>query len=142
MRWLVLDEVLVIERKVKAAARSHVPSTEFSPETLMIEMMAQTGALLLGAETDYQEDLVFAKIERASFNANFERHQILYIQANAESLRPEGAWLEGCVKNESGEIGRARFLLMNVGHLIPGKEEPITFHHAFMDYFRVREKIK
>ncbi len=142
MRWLLLDEVLVIERKVRAVTRSHVPSSEFSPEILMMEMMAQTGALLLGAETDYQEDLVFAKIEEASFNPPIKENQVIYIHAQSENLRREGARLEGWVENESGRIAHARFLLMNVGHLIPGKEEPVTFHRAFMDYFRIREKIK
>ncbi|HXV27847.1 MAG TPA: hypothetical protein VD913_02670 [bacterium] len=142
MRWLVLDEVLAIERKVRASARSHVPSSPFSPEILIIEMMAQTGALLLGAESDFKEDLVFAKIEKAAFATHFEKNQTLFIEAHSEALRTEGAWIEGSVNHEDSEIGRARFLLMNIGHLIPGKEEPVTFHHGFMDHFRIREKIK
>ncbi len=142
MRWLLLDEILVIERKVKASARSHVPSSEFSPEILMMEMMAQTGALLLGAETDYQEDLVFAKIEEASFNAPVKENQVIYIHARPVNLRREGAQFEAWIENESEKIAEARFLLMSVGHLIPEKEEPVTFHKVFMDYFRIREKIK
>ncbi len=142
MRWLLLEEVLSIQRKVKARTRSRVPFSPVSPEILMVEMMAQTGGLLLGAESDFQDDLIFAKIEKADFAQNTEAGRTIYIEAESENLRPEGAWLDGRILDENEmPIASSRFLLMNVGHLFPERNHSITFHSAFMNYFRVREKV-
>ena len=142
MRWVLLDEVVVIQKKVKALTRSHVPQTEFSPEILMIEMMAQTGALLLGAENDFQEDLVFAKIENAAFENHFRSGESVQIEAWSDELRPEGAWMEGRIEKDGVKIAQSRFLLMNMKHLLPTHQEPITFHSNFMDHFQIRDKVK
>ena len=140
MRWLLLDQVVVIEKKKRACSRSRVPETGFSPELAMIEMMAQTGALLLGAESDFKEDLVFAKIEKAEFSGGLRAGDSLEIEAASDNLRPEGAWFEGIIRHRGRSAASARFLLMNVGHLAGGG--PVTFHDAFMNYFKIREKIK
>jgi 3-hydroxymyristoyl/3-hydroxydecanoyl-(acyl carrier protein) dehydratase len=142
MRWLLLDEVVLIEKGVLAQTRSHVPAEEVGPEILMMEMMAQTGALLLGAENDFQEDLVFAKIEKADFQRNLHEGDVLHIEAESENLRPEGAWMDGRIHHDEDLVATSRFLLMNVGHLVRGETKPITFHDAFMNYFRIRDRIK
>ena len=142
MRWLVLDEVLMIERKGAACSRSHVPDQEFSAELLLIEMMAQTGALLLGLEKDFSDDVIFAKIEVADFCQPMKPGESIQIKATSENIRSEGSWIDGEVFNQTGALARARLLLMNVGHLLPGETKPITFHKAFMDHFKIREKIK
>jgi len=142
MRWLLLDEVLSIQKSFLAKTRSHIPQTKVSPEVLMIEMMAQTGALLLGAESDFKEDLVFAKIEEARFECPLRPGEMLQIEADSDNLRSEGAWLNGRIQSDRGIIAKARFLLMNVGHLIAGRAQPITFHPVFMSYFRIRDKVR
>ena len=68
MRWLLLDEVLTIRKGELARSRGRIPGGTFSPEPLLIEMMAQTGAVLLGAEDDFSKDMVFAKIQEANFS--------------------------------------------------------------------------
>lgn len=143
MRWLLLDEIIKIEKKVTARTRSRVPGGPVSPELLMMEMMAQTGALLLGAEKDFEEDVVFAKIERASFENGWRSGDSIEIEAASENLRPEGAWFEGSIRKMHGAVvARGKFLLMNVGHLLPNQTKPVTFHEAFMNHFRVREKVR
>ena len=142
MRWLLLDEVVSVQRGTRATTRSHVPAGWASPELLMVEMMAQTGALLVGAENDYREDLIFAKIEDAQFDRGYRSGESIRIEAESESLRDEGAWLDGRIHNDAGLVARARFLLMNVGRLIPGQTKPITFHEAFMNHFKIREKVR
>ena len=141
MRWLLLDEILSIQKKEVAKAQSRIPQAEYSSELLLVEMMAQTGALLLGAESDFKEDVIFAKIERAEFGRLLSGEKI-EIEAKCENLRSEGSWFEAQVKSEKGTLAKARFLLMNVGHIIPGSTEPISFHENFMNHFKVREKIK
>ena len=141
MRWLLLDEVLSIEKQKRASARSRVPQAPFSAEFLMIEMMAQTGALLVGLEKDFEEDLIFAKIESAVFYPGFKPGESIHIEASADGLSSEGGWLEADIKTSRGLAAKARFLLMNVGHLVPGRKKSITFHDAFMEHFRIKEKI-
>ena len=138
MRWLVLEEILEIGQGRGARTRSRVPASGVSPEPLMIEMMAQTAALVLGAEKDYSEDLVFAKIQDMNFTGEFHPGEFIEITACSDQLREEGAWFDCAVSGPSGKIAEGKVLLMNVGHLIPGRAEPVTFHKAFMDHFSVR----
>ncbi|MBI3306539.1 MAG: hypothetical protein HYZ84_01860 [Candidatus Omnitrophica bacterium] len=142
MRWLLLDEVVAIRRGEFAHTRSRIPETSVTVELLLMEMMAQTGALLLGAEKDFQEDLVFAKIEEASFHSGFEPDQKIEIRAVSDNLRPEGAWFHAEVHTGSQKIAGGRFFLINVGRLVPNQTKPITFHENFMNHFQIRRKIQ
>ena len=142
MRWHLLDEVLEIRKGVSAHARSRVPVCEFSPEVLLIEMMAQTGALVMGAENHFKEDVVFAKIQDARFPAIPVLGESIEISASADGLRPEGSWMEGSVRNSHGVLASARILLIHPASLVPEKNESTTFHPAFMNHFKILEKIK
>lgn len=143
MRWLLLDEVLEIRPKEFSLTRSHVPSAPFSPEVLMLEMMAQTGGLLFGAEADFHDDIIFGKVERASFRGPFEPFRPLEIRVTAEDLHPEGAaWFNGRMTSGDTLLAEARFFLVNAGRLIPGREQSLTFPQAFLEHFQVRQKIR
>ena len=142
MRWLLLDEIIKIEKGKVAETRSHVPHCEFSPEPLLIEMMAQTAGLLLGLENDYEKDLIFAKIESAEFKGPFNSGNSLWIEATSEALKPEGAWLECVIQTNGEEVARARLLLMSVERLLPEQKKSITFHETFMSRFQVLSKVQ
>lgn len=141
MRWLLLDEITVIEKGKRVRAKSRVPEKGASPEVLMIEMMAQAGGLLIGAQTDYQEDLIFAKIEDAEFHQPLELGAPIEIEATSDAIKPAGGWIDAVIRNQGKPLAKARLLLMNVGPLRPETREPVSFHRAFMDYFKVREKV-
>ena len=141
MRWLLLEKVDSIHKGKKAIAFSKVPQAPYSPEVLFIEMMAQTGGLLVGAESDYQKDLIFAKIEHATITNIPKCGTPLQIEAWSESLGAEGGWLEATVTCAGGSVARAKLLLMAVAGLSAGQTKSITFHEAFMDHFNVREKV-
>lgn len=143
MRWLLLDEVLEICPKEFSLTRSHVPSAPFSPEVLMLEMMAQTGGLLFGAQTDFRDDIVFGKVELASFRGPFEASRPLEIRVSAEARCPEeAAWFNGRITSEGTLLAEGRFFLVNAGRLIPGREQSLTFPAAFLEHFKVRQKIR
>ncbi len=142
IRWLLLDEVVKVSRGKNSVSRSRVPAAPYAPEFLMIEMMAQTAALLIGAEKDFSEDLIFAKIESAEFFPGYRPGDALEIEASAERISGDGGWLEGRIKGPNGPVAQARFLLMTVGHFTPGNTKPITFHEAFMNHFKIREKVQ
>ena len=108
----------------------------------MIEMMAQTGGMLLGAFDDYTTDVIFAKIENAQFSSDWQAGEPIEISATSENLRTEGAWIDGEIKNESGCVAKARLLLMNAGKLNAAGDSSTTFHPAFMNHFKIREKVR
>lgn len=142
MRWLLLDEILEIKKGESARSKSRIPATNYSAEVLLLEMMAQTGGVLLGAENDYKDDVIFAKIEAAQFPAVGFPDEPIEIIAVADGLRPEGSWVQGTVKNARAVFATARIMLMNAGTLVPGKTVSTTFHPEFMNHFKIREKIK
>ncbi|HOW87593.1 MAG TPA: hypothetical protein P5561_06420 [Candidatus Omnitrophota bacterium] len=141
MRWLLLEKVHSIQRGKKATASSKVPQAPYSSEVLFIEMMAQTGGLLVGAESDYQKDLIFAKIESATVTSVPKPGTPLQVEAWSESLGSEGGWLEATITCSEGPVARAKLLLMAVDGLSSSQKKSVTFHDAFMDHFKVREKV-
>lgn len=141
MRWLLLEKVQSIHKGKKAVTSARVPKAPYSSEVLFIEMMAQTGGLLVGAESDYKKDLIFAKIEHAAIVRVPLSGTPLQIEAWSESLGTEGGWLEATITCAEGTVATAKFLLMAVGGLSPEQTKSITFHDAFMNHFNVREKI-
>ncbi|HOE68057.1 MAG TPA: hypothetical protein PK997_03180 [Candidatus Omnitrophota bacterium] len=141
MRWLLLDKVLSIHRGKRAVTESRVPCAPYSSEVLFVEMMAQTGGLLVGAESDYRNDVIFAKIESASFAGVPAPGTPITVEAFADGLAPEGGWIEGVITMAGVVIAKAKLLLMSVGRLVPGHSQPITFHDNFMEHFKVREKV-
>lgn len=141
MRWLLLDKIASIQKGKKAITESRVPAAPYSPEVLLVEMMAQTGGLLVGAESDYKNDVIFAKIENATFEAVPVSGTPITVEASADGLGVEGGWIEGVIRTASGVIAKAKLLLMSVGRLVPEHSKPITFHDNFMNHFKVREKV-
>jgi len=141
MRWLLLEKVQSIHKGKKAVASARAPKAPYSSEVLFIEMMAQTGGLLVGAESDYRKDLIFAKIEHAAITSVPVPGTPLQIEAWSESLGTEGGWLEATITCAEGPVATAKFLLMAVSGLSPEQKKSITFHDAFMNHFNVREKI-
>ncbi len=142
MRWVLLDEVVAVKKQQGAFARARVPSGDVAAEPLMIEMMAQAGALLLGAENDYSQDVVFAKIQEAEFFGEYSSGQPIEIEATCENLRPEGAWITGRIHADGKDVAKAQLMLMTVGHFFSDRQQPITFHEAFMNHYRIREKVQ
>ena len=141
MRWLLLEKVEVIHKGRKAIALAKVPEAPYSSEVLFVEMMAQTGGLLVGAESDYQKDLIFAKIENATMTCVPRAGTPILIEAWSESLGADGGWLEATITSAKGPVASARLLLMAVTGLSGTQTKSVTFHDAFMSHFKVRQKV-
>ncbi len=142
MRWLLLDEIVEIRKGVQARSKSRIPASEVSPEILLMEMMAQTGGILLGAENEFKDNVVFAKIETSEFPNPGLPGESIEITASCESIRAEGSWIEAKVYNSRAVFARARLMLVCAGALVPDQSHSITFHEAFMNHFKVLEKIQ
>jgi 3-hydroxyacyl-[acyl-carrier-protein] dehydratase len=80
MRWILVDQFTHIEkgqsaRGVRAFTRSEAavsdlyPCYPVMPPTLILEMMAQVGGILVGSTIDFGKEVVLAKITDAEFSA-------------------------------------------------------------------------
>ncbi|MFZ5801885.1 MAG: hypothetical protein ACOY3K_02065 [Candidatus Omnitrophota bacterium] len=142
MRWILLDTIVAIEKGRCALSSATLPQAPYSTEILMLEMMAQTGGVLLGAESDFKKNVMFAKIEQSHFQLVGHAGASLQIHAASEQLREEGAWIDAKVTHREQILAEARLMLAVVPDLVPGLEKCFTFHEAFMEHYDVRNKIK
>ncbi len=131
MSWVWLDGVTSFERAKRIRAWKNWEAG--FPTAYLIEMMAQAGAILLGAESDYQEDIVFTKIEKVDFTSLPRDGGRLEIEVEADGLRREGGWFQGRVFQEGSPIGEGRVMLMNIGRLRPDGLGPITFPKQLLE---------
>lgn len=141
-QWLMIDEVTCFEKGLRIEAASKVPQSLYSTEPLLIEMMAQTGGLLLGAESDYQQDIVFTKVEEAQFEPPFEPGAPVTIRVWSDQIKPEGGWFNGEILCGERILAQSKFMLMNVGELQPDGQGPVTFNETYLKKFRIREMMQ
>jgi len=141
MRWNLLVEVLQIERGHCARTIGRLPESLVSPEFLIIEMMAQTAGLALGAQHDFETDVVFAKLDQASFEKRPSPTAEFSVEAMIEEWREEGSWFQGKVSSCGKDVAQARLLLLNAGCLNSAAGRSVTFHEDFMRHYHIREKV-
>lgn len=131
MSWIWLDGIETFEKAKRISAWKKWES-QF-PQTYLIEMMAQAGAILLGAESDFGNDVVFIKIEEVEFLTPPRAGKRLDVAVEAESLRKEAGWFRGEIFQEGEKVAKGRVLLMNVGRLRADGEGPITFPASLIE---------
>src|SRR3954471_3895798 len=118
MRWIWIDRFLSLEKGKSATAvkylsvaedffGAHFPGYPVMPAPLMLEGLAQTGGILVGDATDFQEKVVLAKINRATFTAEAVAGQELVYKVELVSLRSEGSIVSGAVEADGRPIGTA-----------------------------------
>ena len=67
------------------------------PAPLILEGLAQTGGILVGAANDFKEKVVLAKIPFARFQREAPAGSVLIYDVEILHLRPEGASVSGRV---------------------------------------------
>jgi len=136
MSWVWLDGVESFERARRVRAWKNWDVA--FPTGYLIEMIAQASAILLGAESDYQEDIVFTKIEKVEFTSLPRGGKRLEIEVEPDGFSREGGWFQGRVFQDGNQIGEGRVLLMNVGRLRPDGQGPITFPAKLLEAIEAR----
>lgn len=125
MSWIWLDGIEAFEKSRGVRAWKKWES-QF-PSAYLIELIAQAAGLLLGAESRFQDDIVFTKIEGVRFTGPPQQGKRLEVEVEADNLRREGGWFHGRILQDGNPITEGRVLLMNVGRLRPDGKGPITF---------------
>lgn len=138
--WRILSAVDLVIPGQYARTRAQNWVSDYAPEFLMLEMMAQTGGLVIGSQHDFAGNVVFAKVESAEFQSA-ETNGELTVEAFArEGVGEQGSWIEAHVVVGETKVASAKLFLIDAGDL-DGSKISVTFHPEFLEYYQVRQKI-
>ena len=162
MRWMWIDRIIAYEPQQRLIAVKNVSLAEdhlhdhfaaeggldalpLMPASLMIEGMAQTAGILVGAAKGFREKVILAKITAARFDVEVTPGQTLRYEAELERLDDLGASTRGIVSRldpsreltaESWEeIGRVDLMFSHVDRNVSGLEFPEE-NFVFSENFR------
>jgi 3-hydroxyacyl-[acyl-carrier-protein] dehydratase len=126
MRWFWIDRITHLDKGKTARAvknvtlaeehlHDHFPGFPVMPQSLIIEGMAQTAGILSGSTVDFKENIVLAKVERASFYRLVTPGDQLVFDAELVETRPEGhrAYIRVTVDGELAAEGSMMFVNLN-----------------------------
>lgn len=147
MRWDLIEKFETLKKgEVARAFRNfsgredffaeHFPGRPLVPETLLIEMVAQTGGVLFGFGLDFKKEVILAKILSAEFFDAVKPPCLLVAEARIDDEREEGARVTGEVSLGAKIIARASILLVTVDSLEKDKTK-IVFNDDFIEHFDI-----
>lgn len=97
--FLLIDEIVALEPGVKCTARTyikeedywfkgHFPTYPVTPGVLIIEMLAQAGAVCVGSMEEHKGKIaLFSKIEKAKFRRQVVPGDVLTLEIEMTKLR-------------------------------------------------------
>jgi 3-hydroxyacyl-[acyl-carrier-protein] dehydratase len=105
MRWYWIDRFVEFVPGSRAKAvknvtlaeehlHDHFPGFPVMPGSLMLEGMAQTGGILLGQTSDFNEIVILAKVPNVTFHSWACPGDTLTYTATLQDVRPEGGVVE------------------------------------------------
>ncbi len=123
MRWMWIDQIveLVPGKRMVAiknvslaeehlhdhfAADGKLEALPVYPASLMIEGMAQTAGILVGAARDFKEKVILAKIMRAVIDGDVFPGQTIRYEASIDHLDTAGAATTGVVSRTEAASGQ------------------------------------
>lgn len=138
--WRILSAVDQVIPGQYAKTRAQNWVSDYATELLMLEMMAQTGGLVIGSQHDFAGNVVFAKVESAEFQSA-ETIGELTVEAFArEGVGEQGSWIEAHILAGETKVAAAKLFLIDAGDL-DGSNISVTFHPEFLEYYQVMQKI-
>jgi 3-hydroxyacyl-[acyl-carrier-protein] dehydratase len=157
MRWIWIDKFEKFEVNVAAVAvknvslaeehlHDHVPGFPVMPASLMIEGMAQTAGILVGAARNFQEKVILAKINRASFSRLVRPGEQLVYSAKIVNVNETGASIEGAITSRTSvggqpvelPVGAIDMMFSHIDNNMSGMKFPefnFVFNSQFMELF-------
>src|SRR5690242_7469638 len=157
MRWIWIDKFEKFEVNVAAVAiknvslaedhlHDHFPGFPIMPASLMIEGMAQTAGILVGAARNFQEKVILAKIGKASFTRLVRPGEQLVYSARIVNVTEQGAAIEGTItsrttvngKREELPVGHIEMMFSHIDQNLSGMKFPefnFVFNSQFMELF-------
>ena len=137
MRWMWIDQIVELDPGKRMVAIKNVSLAEEQlhdhfaaegsleplpvyPASLMIEGMAQTAGILVGAARDFKEKVILAKIMRTTIDCDVFPGQTIRFEARIENLDTAGASTKGIVSRTDAASGQWEV----IGHI------DLLFSHA------------
>lgn len=115
------------------------------PATLQMEMIAQTGGVLVGASLHFEKEVVLAKIDWGRFHVQVNPPALLVVDAWITERRDEGTRIEGKITNRGVLVSEASILLMHLDRVETGTQvrngESVVFNRDFLNAFQIKELI-
>jgi len=161
MRWIWIDRIIELERGTRCVAiknislgedvlHDHFPADPgrgqaampVMPNSLVIEGMAQTAGILVGHANDFSENVILAKITKASFTTAARPGHTLRYTALLDRLEETGALTCGHVDlldpatGESTRMGQIELMFSHLDHTHTSLDFPdykFVFTSQFMD---------
>lgn len=148
MRWVWIDSFKVFESGRRAVAvksvslaeehlHDHVPGFPVMPACLMIEGMAQTAGILCGEARGFRDNVILAKIRRATFDGWVRPGDALEYEARIETLDESGAMTTGEIRVNGRLVGNVDLVFSHVG--VEGRagapKENFVFNPFFMELY-------
>lgn len=159
MRWIWIDKFEKFETGVQAVAiknvslaeeylHDHVPGFPVMPASLLIEGMAQTAGILVGAARNFKEKVILAKISNASFTRLVRPGEQIVYTAKIANVNETGASIEGVVtvrtltgggtRGEEVPVGTIEMMFSHIDQNMAGLKFPdfnFVFNSQFMELF-------
>lgn len=157
MRWIWIDKFERFEVNVCAVAvknvslaedhlHDHFPGFPVMPASLMIEGMAQTSGILVGAARKFQEKVILAKIGKASFSRLVRPGEQVVYSAKIVNVTEQGAAIEGTITSRTTmegkpvevAVGTIDMMFSHIDNNMSGMKFPefnFVFNSQFMELF-------
>jgi len=162
MGWLWIDRIIEHDRGERLVAikntslaeghlRDHLPASgdnpamPLMPASLIIEGMAQTAGILVGAVNDFKEKVILAKISKAQLDHDLLPGMTLRYTATIDRIDSAGALTMGTIEartNSSGQggdawqpFGRINLMFSHIDQNMAGLEFPEE-NFVFGDNFK------
>ena len=146
MRWFWIDRVTHIEKGKSARAiknvtlaeehlHDHFPGYPIMPQSLMIEGMAQTGGILAGSVGNFKENIILAKVSRATFHRLVHPGDQLVFEAELVESRAEGHRTECRITTDGELVAQSSMIFVSLNS-DNGGNGMVVFTDAFMQLLR------
>src|ERR1035437_7364578 len=159
MRWIWIDKFEKFEVNVCAVAiknvslaeehlHDHFPGFPIMPASLMIEGMAQTAGILVGAARNFQEKVILAKIGKASFSRLVRPGEQVVYSGKIVNVMEQGAAIAGVITSRTTEhgkpvevaVGEVEMMFSHIDNNMSGMKFPefnFVFNSQFMELFEL-----
>ncbi|NNM87665.1 MAG: beta-hydroxyacyl-ACP dehydratase [Phycisphaerae bacterium] len=157
MRWIWIDRFESFDPGRSAVAiknvtlsedhlQAHFPGFPIMPASLMIEGMAQTSGILVGAVREFKEKVILAKINQAAFERLVRPGEQLVYRAAISQLNETGASIEGRIASRTWHggapvelaVGTVDLMFSHIDQNMSGMKFPdfnFVFNSQFMELF-------
>jgi 3-hydroxyacyl-[acyl-carrier-protein] dehydratase len=157
VRWIWIDRFESFEPGRSAVAiknvtlsedhlHDHFPGFPIMPTSLMIEGMAQTSGILVGAVREFKEKVILAKINQAAFERLVRPGEQIVYRATISQLNETGASIAGRVISRTWHggapvevaVGTVDLMFSHIDQNMSGMKFPdfnFVFNSQFMELF-------